>query len=147
MTTPEEPHPEPRWEHFSHLADMGVRGVGPSREVAFEQAGLALIGVITNPQTVAPSEPIAISCEAPDDELLLVDWLNALVYEIATRKMLFGRLEVHIDGRRLAATAWGETISAGRHQPAVEVKGATYTALLVEESESGSWIAQCVVDV
>lgn len=147
MTTPEEPHAEPRWEHFPHLADMGVRGVGPSREAAFEQAGLALIAVIANPQTVAPREPVAISCEAPDDELLLVDWLNALVYEIATRKMLFGRLEVRIDGRRLAATAWGENISAGRHQPAVEVKGATYTALLVEESESGSWIAQCVVDV
>ena len=34
----------------------------------------------------------------PDDELLLVDWLNALIYEMATRRMLFGRFDVTIEG-------------------------------------------------
>jgi tRNA nucleotidyltransferase (CCA-adding enzyme) len=33
-----------------------------------------------------------------------------------------------------------------RHQPAVEVKGATYTALRVAPIEGG-WLAQTVVDV
>jgi len=30
------------WEHFSHEADIGVRGVGALKERAFEQAALAL---------------------------------------------------------------------------------------------------------
>jgi SHS2 domain-containing protein len=34
-----------------------------------------------------------------------------------------------------------------RHQPAVEVKGATYTNLLVTHTPDASWLAQCVVDV
>lgn len=141
------PNSTAHWEHFPHEADMGVRGVGPSREQAFEQAALALMSVISDLQKIAPREPVAIRCEAPDDELLLVDWLNALVYEMATRHMLFSRFEVRIDGTQLAATAFGEPVDVARHQPAVEVKGATYTALRVARETDGSWVAQTVVDV
>jgi tRNA nucleotidyltransferase (CCA-adding enzyme) len=90
---------------------------------------------------------VSIVCEAPDDELLLIDWLNALVYEMATRKMLFSRFDVHFNDHALRAMAWGEPVEVARHQPAVEVKGATYTELLVKRDEQGYWIAQCVVDV
>jgi SHS2 domain-containing protein len=136
-----------RWEHFAHEADIGVRGVGTNREEAFEQAALALIAVITDPQTVRPDQPITIMCEAPDDDLLLAEWLNALVYESGTRRMLWNRFQVHIQGRHLVATAWGERIDVTRHQPAVEVKGATYTNLFVRQQPSCLWVAQCVVDV
>lgn len=135
------------WEHFAHEADMGVRGFGMTKEEAFEQAALALTAVVTDPKTVTENEVVEITCEAPDDELLFVDWLNALVYEMATRNMLFSRFEVRIDGQRLHGKAWGEKVHVARHQPAVEVKGATYTALSVSPDESGNWSAQCVVDV
>lgn len=136
-----------RWEHFPHQADIGVRGIGASKEEAFEQAALALTAVITDPKFVVAKEPIEVACEAPDDELLLVDWLNTLVYEIATRKMIFSRFEVHIDGSRLQARIWGEPIDVPKHQPAVEVKGATCTDLRVQQGQNSSWLAQCVVDV
>ncbi len=135
------------WEHIPHEADIGVRGIGASKEEAFEQAAVGLTAVITDPQSVAPNEMVEVACEAPDDELLLVDWLNALIYEIATRKMLFSRFEVHIGGSQLRAKAWGEKIDVERHQPAVEVKGATCTNLMVRRCESGDWLVQCVVDV
>ena len=136
-----------RWEHFSHEADMGVRGLGHTKEEAFEQAALAMTAVITNPEAISPQEEIAIQCEAPDDELLLVDWLNALIYEMATRKWLFSRFEVHIKEHQLVASVWGEPMNAAKHQPAVEIKGATYTALRVAQETNGAWVAQCVVDV
>ncbi len=139
--------PPKRWEHFPHDADIGVRGVGPSKKDAFEQAALALTAVITDPQALRPREPVEIACEAPDDELLLVEWLDALVYEMATRKLLFGRFEVRLDGHRLQARAWGEPIDVARHQPAVEVKGATLTCLRVGQEPGGAWVAQTVVDV
>jgi Uncharacterized conserved protein len=125
---------------------MGVRGVGATLSEAFEQAALAMTGAVTDPQSVEPREEVAIECEAPDRELLLVEWLNALVYEMAVRKMLFSRFEVQLDGNRLHGRAWGERVEPARHHPAVEVKGATYTALRVAE-EGGEWIAQTVVDV
>lgn len=137
----------PNWEHFPHQADMGVRGIGPTKEAAFEGAALAVTAVITDPAEVLPTQQVTITCQAPDDELLLVDWLNALVYEMATRRMLFSRFNVRFNDHSLHATAWGEPIEVARHQPAVEVKGATYTELSVKRDEEGRWIAQCVVDV
>lgn len=100
------------WEHFAHDADIGIRGVGASKEDAFEQAAVALTTVITDPQSLSLREKLQIACEAPDDERLLVDWLNALVYEMATRKLLFGRFDVRLNGHRLEAQAWGEKIDA-----------------------------------
>ena len=134
------------WEHFHHQADIGVRGCGETLEDAFEQAAIGLTAVITEPTGVAPTIPVSLHCEAPDRELLFADWLNALIYEMTLRKLLFGRFEVHIVGHQLDATAWGESIEVARHKPAVEIKGATYTELYVEQIE-GAWIAQCVVDV
>lgn len=146
--------PLPRWEHFEHKADVGVRGIGPTKASAFEQAAVALLAVITNPEVVLPSEQIEIRCEAPSDELLLVEWLNVLVLQTATAKMLFSRFEVDIDPESfgvddhlLRAKVWGERVDVARHEPAVEIKGATYTELSVSQDAAGRWVAQCVVDV
>ena len=139
--------PDRWWEHFRHEADIGVRGVGPTREAAFEQAATALTAVITDPADVAAEQMVEVSCEAPDDELLLAEWLNALIYEMAVGGMLFARFEVAISDGELKGTAWGEPVDVAKHQPAVEVKGATYTALRVGRQPDRRWIAQCVVDV
>lgn len=135
------------WAHFPHQADMGVRGVGPTCEAAFEQVALAMTAVVVDLARVAPVKAVNIRCEAPDDELLLVDWLNSLILEMAVRHMLFSRFVVTLDGQRLNANAWGEPVDLDKHQPAVEIKGATYTELSVSRDESGQWVAQCVVDV
>jgi SHS2 domain-containing protein len=135
------------WEHFPHGADIGIRGIGTTREEAFEQAALALTAVMTDLSSIEAKRAVEIAREAPDDELLLADWLNALIYEMVTQHMIFGRFSVRLDGGRLAATAWGEPLDALRHHPAVEVKGATYTALSVVRRDDGAWVAQCVVDV
>ena len=136
------------WEHFSHDADMGVRGTGASKEEAFEQAALGLTGIVTDVQLVRSTTQIKIECTAPDDELLLVEWLNAIIYEMATRRMLFAKFAVQIlDGGNLVGKAWGEAIDPNRHDLTVEVKGATCTDLHVRQDNAGLWHAQCVVDV
>jgi len=139
--------PDSGWGLFPHDADIGVRGFGPTRETAFEQAACALTAAITDPRGVAPRSIVEIACEASDIEFLFVDWLNALVYEMATRRMLFSRFAVDIRDRRLTAWAWGEPVDVARHEPAAEVKGATLTALKVGRRAEGGWLAQCVVDV
>jgi tRNA nucleotidyltransferase (CCA-adding enzyme) len=138
-----------RWEHFPHQADVGVRGYGSSLAAAFEQVARAMTAVITDPACVAPRTAVRVECRAEDSELLLFDWLNTLIYEMATRHMLFSGFEVDIatDSERLHAVARGEKVDAMRHQPRVEVKGATFTELRVSEDAQGEWCAQCVLDV
>lgn len=134
------------WSHFAHGADIGLRGEGPGKPEAFEEIGTALTAVVTDPKLVARKETLNLTCEAPNDEVLLVDWLNALIYEMAVRQMLFREFRVSIDDGVLNAEVAGEAVDRQKHKPAVEVKGATFTALAVEETDNG-WAVQCVVDV
>ena len=135
------------WTHFEHEADIGLAARSDSREGLFEAMGAALTGVVTDPAIVQPRQRIRIQCNADDDGLLMVDWINSLIYEMATRRMLFGAWQVSLRDRELDAWVDGEPVDRERHQPAVEVKGATYTELLVEQDATGQWRAQCVVDV
>lgn len=135
------------WEHFEHEADIGVRGFGATMAEAFEQAALAMSGTITEISDIEPAICLDVSCEAPDNDVLLVDWLNELIYHMATRNMLFATFDVSIDGHRLTAKVCGEPADVVKHQPAVEVKGATFTELKVYQDSDNIWVAQCVIDV
>jgi tRNA nucleotidyltransferase (CCA-adding enzyme) len=135
------------WELFAHDADVGVRGFGPTKEAAFEQGAIALMHAIGAGSDVAPKQMVSVACTAPDSEVLFVDWLNALIFEMATRSMLFSRFQVRIENGALRAEARGEPIDPARHEIAVEAKGATFTALKVAQGPDGTWVAQCVVDV
>ncbi|CAM2948722.1 Archease [Legionella steigerwaltii] len=135
-----------RWEHFSHESDIGVRGYGATMSEAFAMGALALTNVITCSQSVHPHKKVHITCEAPNQEILFVDWLNAIIYNMAIHNMLFREFDVTIKGLKLTAIIAGEPVDINRHQPAVEVKGATFTELKVYPSNN-IWVAQCVVDV
>jgi len=147
MTAPRAHDIAGRWKLFPHGADVGVRGYGETEAAAFANAARALTSVLVDPGEVQPEEVVRIVCEAPDRETLLVDWLNALVYEMATRGMVFGDFRVRLADGRLEAEAWGEPVDRVRHAPAVEIKGATYTALKVARDPNGFWTAECVIDV
>jgi SHS2 domain-containing protein len=139
--------PDRGWEHFEHVADIGVHGFGPDVDTAFEQAALAMSAVVTDPDSIRVDETVNVRCRAPDVDILLADWLNAIVFEMATRGMLFGDFHVRIEGQALEARIGGEKVDRARHEPAAEVKGATFSELQVRREDDGLWHARCVVDV
>src|SRR5947208_11522536 len=143
---PDKAEPTVGWELFSHDADVGIRGFGSTVAEAFEGAALALTAAITD-TAVESKTRVDVACEAPDIELLLVEWLNAIIYEMAVRHMVFGRFAVRIQDTQLSGTLWGEPADAKKHAPACEPKGATHTELRVAQDADGFWSASCVVDV
>lgn len=134
------------WMLLPHDADVRVHGWGPTAAKAFEQAALALKEVVTE-AAVKPQTAVKVECEAADLELLFVEWLNTIIYEMAVREMIFSEFSVSIKDHRLSGTLFGEPADQLRHMPACEPKGATYTALCVDCDEGGQWSATCVVDV
>ncbi len=134
------------YETFDHQADIGVRGFGASLEEAYANAAAAMYSVIVDIERVAQHESRTVHVSAGDREQLLVEWLNALLALSDIERMLFARFEVRIEGNDLSGTAWGEKLDRLRHEPKVEVKGATYHLLKVAK-EGGRYTAQCVVDV
>jgi protein archease len=134
------------WQLFAHDADVGVRGIGGTLAQAFAEAARAVTAAVVDPDRVVARTAVDIACSGTSPDDLLYQWLNAVIYEMAVRRMVFSRFDVHIDGGTLRATAWGEPVDRERHEPAVEVKGATLTALDVFR-DGEQWIAQCVIDV
>ena len=135
-----------QFETFEHEADIGIRGFGGSVKEAFENAAVAMYSVMVNIDAVRTKEKRTVIVSAPDRELLLVEWLNALLAISDIERLIFSKFEVKIEGTTLSGAAWGETLDRDRHDPNVEVKGATYHLLSVNEQD-GKFTAQCVVDV
>ncbi len=135
------------WRHLPHDADVEIEAWGPELARAFEQAAIAMTAVITDPDTICARDQIVVTLESKNPERLLFDWLNALVYEMDTRRMLFARFCVQIDENGLRADVWGERLDVTRHAPAVGVKGATYTNLHVRWNAGRGWVVNDVVDV
>ncbi len=134
------------YETFEHEADIGVRGFGGTIEEVFANTALAMYSVMVRIDAVRPLEKRLVTASAPDIELLLVEWLNALLALSDIDRMVFSKFDVMIKGTSLDGIAWGEKLDRLRHEPNVEVKGATYHLLRVRE-ENGRYTAQCVVDV
>jgi len=135
-----------QYETFEHEADIGIRGFGGTAAEAFENAAAALYSVMVSIDRVAALEKRVVHVSAPDRELLLVEWLNALLALSDIDRLVFSKFQVQMEGPALIGTAWGEALDRVRHEPRVEVKGATYHMLSVYEKD-GRYTAQCVVDV
>ena len=89
------------WTHFPHEGGVGICGFGGGAAEAFENAARAMTAVVVPLEALESRESVAVAVEAPDLEVLLVDWLNAVIYEMATRRMLFRDFRVEHGGRRL----------------------------------------------
>jgi SHS2 domain-containing protein len=134
------------WKHFSHQADIGIKATAESLSGAFADAALGLTAIVTEPERVDCTDSVTIKTKAESTEMLFVNWLNAVIDEMATRNMLFGRFEVEIDDLRLSAKIWGERVDLKKHSPVIEPKAVTFNQLSVKDI-NGNWTVQCVIDV
>ena len=135
------------FETFEHGADVGIRGKGKSVSEAFENGAKSMFSLLVEDlDTITPEKSVIISCESFDLEGLFVAWLNSLLAESDMQRLVFSDFKVKIQDLTLTGTAMGEPFDFSKHQRGVEVKGATFTELVVRQ-DGGWWIAQCIVDV
>ena len=135
------------YELVDHTADVGVRAWAPSREGVFEEAAKAAFSLICDPLTIDQTETHELRLEAEDRELLLVAWLNELIYVFEAKRTLFVDFElVELDDTHLVARVTGEQLDPSRHAICGGVKAATLHELSLTEGPSG-WEAFVILDV
>ena len=138
------------FEYLEHTADVALRGTGKTIEEAFVEAARAMTNLMVDLEAVRPLEKLALERASERMDLLLVEWLSALLAEKDVTGRFFSRFQVEIESRghacRLEGEAWGERLDPARHAPKLEVKGISYLGLRVVR-EKDQWVAQCVVDV
>lgn len=135
------------YELFDHTADLGLRVTAPDVNSLFAEAGRALFAaLVDNLEDVRPESEVRIQIEGRDREYLFFDWLNELLHQYESRRLLLSGFDVQLSDRGLTATARGEPADPNRHRLSHEVKAITYHNLKVEQVENG-WKAEVIVDI
>jgi SHS2 domain-containing protein len=135
------------YEVFDHTADLGLRIRAATREELFADAARAIFSVIvTNLSEVRSVQQRRIRVVGSDNDLLLFDWLNELLFLFETERLILAEFCVEFEKDGLSAECRGESLDPARHVLEHEVKAITYHELKVESNEQG-WLAEVIVDI
>jgi SHS2 domain-containing protein len=135
------------YETFEHTADLGLRIRAADLDTLFAEAAQALFSVVVEDlATVQPAQAVEVRLDGDELDLLLFDWLKALLYHFDAEHMLLGKFAVEVQPDSVTATAWGEPLDRSRHVLDHEVKAITYHGLRVERIDGG-WEAEVIVDI
>ena len=135
------------FEVFEHTADLGLRIRGASREELFIESARALTAVlISNLESIRRVEARSIRVAGDEDDFLLFDWLNEILYLYETERLLLVEYKLTFTSDGLTAECEGEIADRSRHQLEHEVKAITYHGLRVTQSAEG-WLAEVILDI
>ena len=131
-------------------SDISFVAYGETLEALFHAAAEALLAAtLANPADVALRECEPVRLAEPDLELLLLSFLNELVFFRDARGLLLhaGPLRIEHDGAgQLEGELRGEHIDRARHRLEADVKAVTAHRLSVERAGAG-WRASVTLDV
>ena len=124
------------FEIVDHTADVGIIAYGADIRQAFANAAKALFSLITELENVEEALHRDIELTATDQESLLVEWLNELIYLFDTENVIFKRFDiVQLDRTQLKARIYGEKVDRAKHEIKTGVKAATYHMLKVDKDD------------
>ena len=124
------------FEIIDHTADVGIIAYGADISQAFANAARALFSLITELDNVEEVLHRDIELTAPDEESLLVEWLNQLIYLFDTENIIFKRFDVtRLNNTQLKARSYGEKVDSSKHRLKTGVKAATYHMLQVDKGD------------
>jgi SHS2 domain-containing protein len=126
----------PRFELIDHTADVGIIAYGKDLKEAFANAAYGMFSLIADLGRVNERISREVDVESLDQEALLVDWLNELLYLFDVDRIIFRRFEItDLNRNRLKAKVYGEMIDTSRHHLKTAVKAATYHMLKIERNK------------
>jgi len=124
------------FEIVNHTADVGVRAYGTDIKQAYANAAKALFSLITELDDVQEVLHRDIEVTAADEESLLVEWLNELIYLFDVENIIFNRFDIiELGSTRLKARSYGEKVDRSRHKLKTGVKAATYHMLKINKGD------------
>jgi len=126
-------------------ADMAFSAYGKNLNELFANAGKALFSIMFE-GGIGQKISQKIELGEKDEIMLLQKWLSELVYLHDSEKLLFSRFDIKTDGKKLAATAYGEKYDKKKHKFIIDIKAVTYHKMTIEKIKNG-YKCTVVVDV
>ena len=126
------------YEEFEHASDIGLRVRGRTMRELFENAGRGMIELMLDPATVAPAGVRPVVATGDDPEMMLVAWLNEILFAFDADRFAPARAEVEsVAEGKVCARLWGEAFDGSRHVVRNLMKAVTYHNLKVEQTGGG----------
>jgi SHS2 domain-containing protein len=124
------------FEIIDHTSDIGIRAFGTDLPEAFANAARGMFSLIVDPDSIRESLHRDINVKAPDKEVLLVEWLNELLYYFDTDGIIFKSFEVKsLTDTEIQARCYGEKADKSRHELKRGIKSTTYHMLKIEKKD------------
>ncbi|MFC1987498.1 archease [Chloroflexota bacterium] len=134
------------FEIVNHTADVGIIAYGADMKEVFVNAAKGLFSLIIELDDVKEVMQRDIELTALDQESLLVQWLNELIYLFDVDNILFKRFDIsRLSQTELRAKSYGEKVDSSRHKIKIGVKAATYHMLKIDQSDG--FKAQILFDI
>jgi SHS2 domain-containing protein len=138
---------EKPFEIIDHTADIGIVAYGTDVKQVFANAALGLFNLMADLDKIKEDFQREIELSAEDVEVLLVEWLNELIYIVDVEHVIFKRFEIdELTSNQIRAKCFGEKIKPGQHKLKREIKAATYHMLKISK-HNGSYKVQVIFDI
>ena len=123
---------------MDHTADIGIAAYGADIKELFINAATGLFSLMVDLNTVKEDTEREVKLTAEDEETLLVEWLNELIYIFDVEHLLFKRFQIDgLNGNQVKARCFGEKVDQSRHRLERAIKAATYHMLRITKSDIG----------
>ena len=138
---------EKAFKVIDHTADIGIIAYGANIKEVFTNAAVGLSSLMAELDDIKEDVQNNLELSAEDEEILLVEWLNELIYILDVEHIIFKRFEIdEISGNQIKARCFGEKIKPGQHKLKREIKAATYHMLRISKGSSG-YEVQVIFDI
>ncbi|MBI2345559.1 MAG: archease [Deltaproteobacteria bacterium] len=137
------------YELINHTSDVGVRVWGATPEDLFCHAAEAMLDILMDGwATAVKGTGHRVTVDAEDIERLLVKWLQHLIYEFDTKRMVPSSFKItECFPTRLKADITYAQFDPSQHHMKTELKAVTYHQLSVRQTSPHRWKAQVIFDV
>jgi SHS2 domain-containing protein len=135
------------FEIIDHTADIGIVVYGADIKELFANAALGLFNLIADLDGLNENIKRDVEMSAEDVEVLLVEWLNELIYISDVEHVIFKRFEINsFSNTEIKATCYGEKIKPDQKRLKREIKAATYHMLRIDKENNG-YKVQIIFDI
>ena len=141
-----------QYEYLDHTADVQIHSWGKNLKEAFEQAGVAMYGYLTEDITsVEMTDMHVISATADDLQSLLFHFLDELLFIFSAQPFFIGRRvsisKFDLSKFAIKATVFGEQFDLAKHPAGTEIKAITYSAMQILQKSEGDQIVKDKVEL
>ena len=135
-----------KFKFLEHTADIKFQAFGKTLEEAFKNSVLAVSEILSKGKKIKPAKIKKILIKGKDNEELLYNLLEEVIYLLDSNNFLVSKAEVDFykNNKKMKVKFYGD--SSKNYKGLESIKAVTYNEMFVKK-EGKNWVCQAVLDI